>query len=38
MIVCVLGGATVAQHDCPNTVDKMDGDPTDAFTGLSKFA
>src|SRR5206468_15207 len=37
MIVCVVGGATVWQHVCANTVERKLGEPTDAYRGLSKF-
>src|SRR5579883_2194860 len=37
MMLCVVGGATVAQQVWANTEDVMDGDPTDAELGLSKF-
>ena len=37
MIACVVGGATVAQHDWANTDDVMDGEPVDASRGLSKL-
>src|SRR5438876_6248583 len=38
MIVCVVGGATVWQHVCANTVERMLGEPDEASRGLSKFA
>ena len=37
MIVCVVGGATVWQQVCPNTVDRMLGEPAEESRGLSKF-
>src|SRR5436189_5673221 len=37
MIVCVDGGATVAQQVCAKTVERKLGLPTEASRGLSKF-
>jgi hypothetical protein len=37
MMVCVDGGATVAQQVWANTDDVRAGDPEDASRGLSKF-
>src|SRR2546429_8448514 len=38
MMLCVVGGATVAQHAWPKTEDVMAGLPAEASRGLSKFA
>src|SRR5881227_442158 len=37
MMVCVEGGATVAQQVCAKTLERMLGLPTEASRGLSKF-